>query len=142
MIEITPDLSLDESELSFDFVRASGPGGQNVNKVASAIKLYFDVRASPSLPEDVKARLEELAGNRMTSGGVLVINARRHRTQEQNRQDAIQRLVALIHKALEPPKPRKKTRPSAAARAARLDNKKRRGIVKRLRRNDPSDWEG
>ena len=141
MIEITPNLSLDESELSFDFIRASGPGGQNVNKVASAIKLYFDVRASPSLSEDVKKRLEILAGNRMTADGVLVINARRYRTQEQNRQDAIQRLVALIQKALEPPKPRKKTRPSVAARAARLEEKKRRGLVKRLRRNDPSDWE-
>jgi ribosome-associated protein len=142
MIEITPDLSLDESELSFDFIRASGPGGQNVNKVASAIKLYFDVRASPSLPEDVKERLEILAGNRMTSEGVLVINARRYRTQEHNRLDAIQRLVALIQKALEPPKPRKKTRPSAAARTARLEEKKRRGLIKRLRRNAPSDWDG
>jgi ribosome-associated protein len=142
MIEITPDLSLDESELSFDFIRASGPGGQNVNKVASAIKLYFDVRSSPSLPEDVKERLENLAGSRMTADGVLVINARRYRTQDQNRLDAIQRLVALIQKALEPPKPRKKTRPSAAARAARLEEKKRRGIIKRLRSNAPSDWEG
>jgi ribosome-associated protein len=141
MIEITPNLSLDESELSFDFIRASGPGGQNVNKVASAIKLYFDVRASPSLPEDVKERLEILAGNRMTADGVLVINARRYRTQEQNRLDAVQRLVALIQKALEPPKPRKRTRPSAAARAARLEEKKRRGFIKRLRRNDPSGWE-
>ena len=142
MIEITPSLSLEESELRFDFVRASGPGGQNVNKVASAIKLYFDVRASPSLPEDVKARLVRLAGKRLTVDGVLVIDARRYRTQEQNRLDAIQRLAALVQKALEAPKPRKKTRPSVTAKAARLDEKKRRGLTKRLRRYDPSDWGG
>jgi ribosome-associated protein len=142
MIEISPTLSLEEKELRFDFVRASGPGGQNVNKVASAIKLYFDVRASPSLPEDVKPRLVKLAGKRMTDDGVLVIDARRYRTQEQNRLDAIQRLAALIHKALEAPKPRKKTRPSVTAKAARLGEKKRRGLTKRLRRYDPSEWEG
>ena len=142
MIEITPSLSLEESELRFDFVRASGPGGQNVNKVASAIKLYFDVRASPSLPEDVKARLVRLAGKRLTVDGVLVIDARRYRTQEQNRLDAIHRLAALVQKALEAPKPRKKTRPSVTAKAARLDEKKRRGLTKRLRRYDPSDWGG
>ncbi len=142
MIEITPALSLEESELRFDFIRASGPGGQNVNKVASAIKLYFDVRASPSLTDDVKERLAKLAGKRMTDDGVLVIDARRYRSQEQNRLDAIQRLVALIQKALEVPRPRKKTRPSVTARAARLSEKKRRGLTKRLRRYDPSDWEG
>ncbi len=142
MIEITPALSLEESELRFDFIRASGPGGQNVNKVASAIKLYFDVRASPSLTDDVKERLAKLAGKRMTDDGVLVIDARRYRSQEQNRLDAIQRLVALIQKALEVPRPRKKTRPSVTARAARLSEKKRRGLTKRLRRFDPSDWEG
>ena len=140
MIEITPTLSLEESELRFDYIRASGPGGQNVNKVASAIKLYFDVRASPSLPEDVKERLAKLAGKRMTEEGVLVIDARRYRSQEQNRLDAIRRLVALIQKALEVPKPRKKTRPSVTARATRLAEKKRRGLTKRLRRYDPSEW--
>jgi ribosome-associated protein len=140
MIEITPTLSLEESELRFDLIRASGPGGQNVNKVASAIKLYFDVRTSPSLPDDVKERLAKLAGNRMTEDGVLVIDARRYRSQEQNRLDAIQRLVVLIQKALEVPKPRKKTRPSVTARAARLAEKKRRGLIKRFRRYDPSDW--
>jgi len=142
MIEITPTLSLEESELRFDFIRASGPGGQNVNKVASAIKLYFDVRASPSLPDEVKERLAKLAGSRMTDDGVLVIDARRYRSQEHNRLDALKRLVALIQKALEVPKPRKKTRPSVTARAARLAEKKRRGLTKRLRRYDPSDWEG
>lgn len=142
MIEITPTLSLEDNELRFDFIRASGPGGQNVNKVASAIKLYFDVRQSPSLPDEVKERLAKLAGKRMTESGVLMIDARRYRTQEGNRLDAIQRLVALIQKALEEPTPRKKTRPSAAARAARLAEKKRRSMIKRERRSQPPDWEG
>lgn len=142
MVEITPTLSLEDNELRFDFIRASGPGGQNVNKVASAIKLYFDVRQSPSLPDEVKERLAKLAGKRMTESGVLVIDARRYRTQEGNRLDAIQRLVALIQKALEEPTPRKKTRPSAAARAARLAEKKRRSMIKRERRSQPPDWEG
>jgi ribosome-associated protein len=141
MIEITPDLHLEDSELRFDFVRASGPGGQNVNKVSSAIKLYFDVRHSASLTGEVKARLEKLAGNRVTRTGVLVIDARRYRTQEQNRLDAIQRLVALIQEALKTPKLRKRTRPSRTASAARVNEKKRRGIVKRLRHYDPGDWE-
>ncbi len=142
MVEITPTLSLEDNELRFDFIRASGPGGQNVNKVASAIKLYFDVRQSPSLPDVVKERLAKLAGKRMTESGVLVIDARRYRTQEGNRLDATQRLVALIQKALEEPTPRKKTRPSAAARAARLAEKKRRSMIKRERRSQPPDWEG
>ncbi len=142
MVEITPTLSLEDNELRFDFIRASGPGGQNVNKVASAIKLYFDVRQSPSLPDEVKERLAKLAGKRMTESGVLMIDARRYRTQEGNRLDAIQRLVALIQKALEEPTPRKKTRPSAAARAARLAEKKRRSMIKRERRSQPPDWEG
>lgn len=142
MVEITPTLSLEDNELRFDFIRASGPGGQNVNKVASAIKLYFDVRQSPSLPDEVKERLAKLAGKRMTESGVLMIDARRYRTQEGNRLDAIQRLVALIQKALEEPTPRKKTRPNAAARAARLAEKKRRSMIKRERRSQPPDWEG
>lgn len=142
MVEITPTLSLEDNELRFDFIRASGPGGQNVNKVASAIKLYFDVRQSPSLPDEVKERLAKLAGKRMTESGVLMIDARRYRTQEGNRLDATQRLVALIQKALEEPTPRKKTRPSAAARAARLAEKKHRSMIKRERRSQPPDWEG
>jgi ribosome-associated protein len=142
LIQITPSLSLEENELRFEFSRASGPGGQNVNKVSSAARLFFDVRRSPSLADDVKARLETLAGSRLTDEGVLVIDARRHRTQEQNRLDALHRLVALIQRALEAPKPRKKTRPSVTARATRLFEKKRRGQIKRTRRYNPDDWEG
>ena len=134
MIEITPTLSLDESELRLDFIRASGPGGQNVNKVSSAVQLHFDVRGSPSLQEDVKERLARLAGSKMTVEGVLVIEAKRYRSQEQNRLDAIHRLVVLIQKALEKPEIRKKTRPSFSARAARVDDKKHRGEIKRTRR--------
>jgi ribosome-associated protein len=142
MIEISPGVSLEDSEVRFDYMRASGPGGQNVNKVASAVKLYFDVRHSPSLPDEVKDRLAKLAGSRLTADGVLVIDARRYRTQEQNRLDAIRRLAALIQKALDKPKLRKKTRPTVTASAARLAEKKRRGLVKRLRHYDPADWEG
>ena len=133
MIEITPSLQIDERELQIDFIRASGPGGQNVNKVATAVHLRFDVNAS-SLPEAVKARLTQLAGNRMTSEGVLLIEAKRFRTQEQNREDAIQRLVELVRKALIPPKPRKRTKPTAASKANRLKAKKIKGDVKRLRK--------
>jgi ribosome-associated protein len=132
MIEITPSLQIDERELQIDFVRASGPGGQNVNKVATATQLRFDVNAS-SLPEEVKARLIHLAGNRITSDGVLLIEAKRFRTQEQNREDALQRFVYLVRKALVPPKPRKRTKPTAASKARRLKEKKVRGDVKRLR---------
>lgn len=134
MIEITPDLQIDERELQIDFVRAAGPGGQNVNKVATAAQLRFDVRAS-SLPEEVKERLIHLAGNRMTSEGVLLIEAKRFRTQEQNREDAIQRLVELIRKALVKPKARKKTKPTAAAKEERLKEKKRRGEIKKIRQS-------
>jgi len=141
MIEITPSTHIDESELQYDFIRASGPGGQNVNKVASAVQLRFDARNSPSLPQEVKERLLRLAGSRATEDGVLIIEARRFRTQEQNRLDAAQRLVSLIQKALEKPKKRKATRPSVTAKAARVGDKKKRGQIKRLRRFDPSDWE-
>jgi len=134
MISITAELSLDERELSETFIRASGPGGQNVNKVASAAQLRFDVTASPSLPEPIKARLARLAGARMTQDGVIVITARRFRSQERNREDARERLVALICRAAEPPKPRRKTRPSAAQREERLTAKARRAEVKRQRR--------
>ena len=130
---ITETLSIDESELDWDFVRSSGPGGQNVNKVATAVQLRFDVRRSPSLPDDVRERLVRLAGKRMTSDGVLVIQARRFRSQEGNRQDAWDRLVELVKKALVRPRVRKPSRPSKAARQKRIDAKKKRGEVKKMR---------
>jgi ribosome-associated protein len=138
MIPITDDLALDERELSETFIRASGPGGQNVNKVASAAQLRFDLRGSSSLPEPVKARVAQLAGRQLTEDGVIVITARRFRSQERNRADARDRLVALIRRAAEPPKPRRKTRPSAAQREERRTAKGRRGALKRLR-NTPID---
>ncbi len=138
MLVITPTLAIDEKELVYEFVRASGPGGQNVNKVATAVQLRFDVRNSPSLPADVKERLQKLAGGHITSEGLLIIEAKRYRTQEQNRHDAETRLVALIQKALARPKKRKPTRPNISANAKRIDVKKRRGTLKRLRRV-PSD---
>lgn len=134
MIPITEKIALDERELHEEFVRASGPGGQNVNKVATATQLYFDVRHSPSLPDDVRARLIRLAGRRVTQEGVLIISASRFRTQEQNREDARNRLVELIRQAAVPPLKRKKTRPTAAAREKRLESKKRESKIKRLRR--------
>ena len=134
MIEITPFLYIDERELTFDHIRASGPGGQNVNKVATAVQLRFDVRAS-SLPQDVKARLASLAGKRVTGEGILVIEAKLFRTQEKNREDAILRLVELIRKAAVKPKKRTKTKPTIASREKRLKSKKARGETKRLRRS-------
>lgn len=128
-------------EISFVFVRSSGPGGQNVNKVATAVQLRFDVRDTPSLPEDVKRRLIRLAGKRMTEEGMLVIEARRYRTQERNRQDAIARLYRLVEKALVPPERRVPTRPSSAAVNARLTGKKRRGELKRRRQIERNELE-
>jgi ribosome-associated protein len=141
MIEVTSTLHIDESEIQYDFMRASGPGGQNVNKVASAVQLRFDIRNSPSLPIDVKERLIKQAGSRVTGDGILIIEAKRYRTQEQNRFDATQRLIAWIQKALEKPKIRKATRPSVTAKAARLGDKKKHGEIKRIRRYVPEDWE-
>jgi ribosome-associated protein len=139
MIQITDAIAIAEREIEESFVRAAGPGGQNVNKLATAVQLRFDVRHSPSLPEDVRVRLERLAGRRLTQEGVLIITARRHRTQERNRQDALDRLVELVRRAARPPTPRRATRPSAAARQRRLDVKQRRGAVKRLRSEPPPE---
>jgi ribosome-associated protein len=134
MIEITPSIKIDERELQIDFTRASGPGGQNVNKVATAVQLRFDVYAS-SLPGDVKWRLIHLAGNRITSEGVLLIEAKRFRTQEKNREDAIQRFVDLVRRALVKPKARKKTKPTQASKEERLKEKKRRAEIKKIRQS-------
>ena len=138
MIHITPTLSIDESELQEQFIRASGPGGQNVNKVATAVQLRFDAGHSPSLPEDVRARLVKLAGRRMTEDGMLIIEAKRFRTQGRNREDALERLVELIRQATEAPKPRKKTRPTLASQKRRLESKQKRGDAKKMRRTVPS----
>lgn len=135
MIEITPTLAIEEGEVQLDFIRASGPGGQHVNKVATAVQLRFDVRHSPSLPAEVRERLIHLAGKRVTDRGLLIIEARRFRTQEQNRQDAIERLVELIRRAARRPRSRRKTAPSRAARERRLAAKRRRSEKKRWRRS-------
>jgi ribosome-associated protein len=132
MPAITPSFTIDERQLHFDFIRSAGPGGQNVNKVATAVQLRFDVRAS-ALPEAAKVRLLALAGHRATAEGELLIEARRFRTQEQNREDALQRFVELVRKALIPPKPRRRTRPTAASKAKRIKAKRVKGDIKRLR---------
>ena len=133
MIEVTPTIVIDDAEIEERFVRASGPGGQNVNKVATAVELRFDAARSPALDEATRERLRRLAGARMTEEGVLVIDARRHRTQAKNRADARERLVALIRSAATPPRRRRKTAPTRAARAARVNVKRRRAQVKEAR---------
>ncbi len=137
---MTDDLNIDEhrilipeDELQWRFIRASGPGGQNVNKVSTAVQLRFDVAHSPSLPEQVRTRLMALAGQRMTDEGILVIDARRHRSQARNREDATERLSKLVRQAGERPTPRRKTQPTAASKRQRLQSKRRRGDTKRLR---------
>jgi ribosome-associated protein len=134
MIHVTNDIALGENEIVEQFIRSSGPGGQNVNKVATAVQLRFDVARSPNLPEPVRERLKRLAGRRLTGDGVLIIDARRYRTREQNRRDALDRLIALVRKAAIAPTPRKATRPTAASRRRRLEGKQRHGILKRGRR--------
>jgi len=140
MIRVTDTLSIDPRHLSERFVRASGPGGQNVNKVASAVELRFDVGAS-DLPEDVKTRLAALAGSRYSDDGVLLIDSREHRTQAQNREAAVARLIALVRQAAVRPKKRRATKPKASDRERRLATKKRRGAVKAGRSSAPRDDE-
>jgi ribosome-associated protein len=140
MIQITPTITIDESEIQEHFVRASGPGGQNVNKVATTVQLRFDVANSRSLPDEVRKRLISLAGNRITEDGVLIIDARRFRTQGRNREDAIDRLVELIRSAAQIPKYRRQTRPTLASKTRRLETKRRDAGIKRARGFiDPGD---
>ena len=136
-MRVTAAITIDENELAESFIRASGPGGQNVNKVSSAVELRFDVRRSPNLSAPVKSRLEALAGSRLTKDGVLVIRADRFRTQDRNRSDARERLTDLIARAAVPPKFRVKTRPTKASKERRLESKASRSGVKKLRRERP-----
>ena len=138
MIRITGTIAIDDRDIEESFIRASGPGGQNVNKLATAVQLRFDVRHSPSLDDAVRARLERLAGSRLTKDGVLVITAQRHRTQERNREDALERLIDLVRRAAIAPKARRPTRPTAAGRARRLEQKRRRSGIKGLRQAKPA----
>jgi ribosome-associated protein len=137
MIRVTANISIDERQIEESFVRASGPGGQNVNKLATAVQLRFDVRGSPALPAGARQRLERLAGTRLTRDGVLVIIAQRHRTQGRNRQDALERLIDLIRRAAIEPHVRRPTKPSRASRERRVEAKKHRADLKRLRHGKP-----
>jgi ribosome-associated protein len=137
MIRINDRIAIGDDEVSESFIRSSGPGGQNVNKLATAVQLRFDVRGSPTLPEEVRGRLERLAGRRLSRNGVLMITAQRYRTQERNRIDALERLIALIRAAAVAPVPRRPTRPTLGSKVRRLDGKKRRGGIKALRGEKP-----
>ncbi len=139
MIEITSEIRILESELSFEFVRSGGPGGQKVNKTSSAVVLKFDIRNSPSLPEEVKNRLETICGKRVNREGILVIHARQHRSPVRNRESAVKRLIGFIRKASEIPVERKPTKPSATSEKDRLADKKKRGLLKKSRKYRPSE---
>ena len=139
MIRVNHRISLDDNEIEESFVRASGPGGQHVNKTESAVQLRFDVRRSPNLPDDVRHRLERLAGSRLTLDGVLILVADRHRTQQRNRQDALERLIDLIREAAIPPTPRRPTKPTLGSKRRRLEAKGQRSAIKRLRSGKPED---
>jgi len=139
MIRITHRISLNDDEIEESFIRASGPGGQHVNKTESAVQIRFDVRRSPSLPEDVRHRLERLAGSRLTNDGVLILVSDRHRSQQRNRQDAMERLTELIREASIPPTPRRPTKPTLGSKKRRLEAKSQRSATKRLRSSRPED---